>query len=133
MKTYVTAIALALASLSSFATQATNVDTSHSGAMSRAEVRVELLTSLAQGDHLPQYGNLDRDSGTPVNSGLTRAAVQAELISSIARGERVSNGNFDRDTNKPTASTLTRTVARADLYRSLARGEYPSSGESSFE
>lgn len=92
MKTHITAIALALASLSSFATQSTNPDRVPgqpvASTLTRAQVHADLLAAIARGEQ-PSSGNYSRNSGKSTTvSTLTRAEVRADLLAASARGER---------------------------------------------
>jgi Domain of unknown function (DUF4148) len=99
MKTFITAAALALATLTSFAQEATRAPEFDNfvSMRTRAEVRAELQAALAAGwrpsqgeaSYAPEFGK--------TSSTRTRADARAEVAAAIARGERLSYGEAGPD------------------------------------
>jgi hypothetical protein len=99
MKSLITAAAIALTTLTSFAQEATPAPEFDNfvSTRTRAEVRTELQAALASGWR-PSQGEasyapeLQRTVST-----RTRAEVRAELMAAIANGERLSYGEASPD------------------------------------
>lgn len=94
MKTFITAAALALATLSSFAQEATpapEIDNFVS-TRTRAEVRAELQAALASGWRLSQGESSYAPEMDSFKSTRPRAEVIAELRAALASGWRPSHG-----------------------------------------
>lgn len=118
MKLQITALTLALASLPSFAIQATSSDAP------------QVQTGVGRAEQ-PTYGDLDNRLDTLTASVVTRSQVRADLHAAIARGEHVAHGNLEPKQSESTVSPLTRAEVRADLLGAVARGERGSFGDSS--
>jgi hypothetical protein len=91
MKTHLTTVALALASLTAFAQEATVFDDNVVSTRTRAEVRAEVTQAIARGERL-SYGEANPDAVVPAMSQLKRADVRAQVQAAIVRGERLSFG-----------------------------------------
>jgi hypothetical protein len=114
MKSLITAAAIALTTVTSFAQEATPAPEFDNfvSTRTRAEVRAELQAALASGWR-PSQGEasyapeLQRTVST-----RTRAEVRAELLAAIANGERLSYGEASpdplpaRNAKSPVASTV---------------------------
>ena len=128
MKTFVTAVAAVLFSLTAFTQEATAFNDNIAGTKTRAEVNAELMAAIARGER-PRTGARP-DPVLPSTSTLTRAEVRAELMAAIARGERPRTGTRP-DPVLSSTSTLTRVEVRAELMAAIARGGRPRTGETS--
>jgi hypothetical protein len=91
MKTHLTTVALALASLTAFAQEATVFDDSVVSTRTRAEVRTEVTQAIERGERL-SYGEANPDAAVQGTSQLKRSDVRARVQAAIARGERLSLG-----------------------------------------
>lgn len=94
MKTLITAVALTLTTLTSFAQEATpapEIDNFVS-TRTRAEVQAELRAAIADGWQSSQGEASRAPEMENFVSTLTRAEVRGELMAAIARGERLSYG-----------------------------------------
>ena len=114
MNSTITALALALTTIGSFAGEITltpEIDNAVS-TRTRAEVRAEVQTALASGWRSPQgelgYPAEHRATGPS----RTRAEVRAEVLAAIARGERLSYGEasnypqFEHHRGAPAPTTV---------------------------
>lgn len=81
---------IAFASAGAFAQEATVFADQQASALSRAEVRTEVLAAMARGEALG-YGEASVNAVEPV-AAMSRAQVKAEVVSAIARGEHVLYG-----------------------------------------
>jgi len=123
MKTHITAIALALASLTTFAQQSNaNV----------AAQRIEVLGATV-GAAPVEFSRSGEHASMPVYtmaaSNVTRAQVRAELMAYLASGERSRNRSGEKASmpdHAMTASTLSRAEVRADTvaFNSYASNRY---------
>jgi len=114
MKTLITAIALTLTTLTSFAQEATPAPEFDNfvSTRTRAEVRAELMAAIASGRQLSQGEVTRAPEMERFVSTRTRAEVRAELAAAIANGERLSYGE---------ASDYPAAVLRAE--RAFARSQ----------
>ena len=96
MKTFVTAVAAVLFSLTAFTQEATAFNDNIAGTKTRAEVNAELMAAIARGER-PRAGEARPDPVLPSTSTLTRTEVRAELMAAIARGGRPRAGETSRD------------------------------------
>lgn len=94
MKTLITAIALTLTTLTSFAQEATPAPEFDNfvSTRTRAEVQAEVLAAIASGRHLSQGEASRAPEMERFVSTRTRAEVRAEVLTAIANGERLSYG-----------------------------------------
>ena len=97
MKTLITAVALTLTSLASFAQEATPAPEFNFVSMrTRAEVRAELQAALASGWR-PAGEASDAPEQRAYAKARTRDEVRGELRAAVARGERLSYGEAGPD------------------------------------
>lgn len=112
MKTFITAAALTLATLSSFAQEATPAPEFDNfvSTRTRAEVRAELQAALASGWRPAQGEAGSAPEQRNLISTRSRSSVVAELQAALASGWRPSQGEAS---NAPTPYDATSMPARA--------------------
>ena len=113
MRIRITAIALALASMSAFAQQG--------GARAGGMYGDRTLSGEKAGE--PVFSTA---------SNVTRAQVRAELMDYLARVDRTRSGEKAGEPVFSTTSNVTRAQVRAEVMAAMARGARLSNGEASY-
>lgn len=114
MKTFITAVALTLATLTAFAQEATRAPEFDNfvSMRTRAEVRAELQAAIASGWRPSQGEASNAPEFERSFSTRTRADARGEVLAAIARGERLSYGEASPD---PLQAQRTRANSAATL------------------